>query len=63
MPRFASEHSSKTIIDLENRVRNVRHNMLSNWIPPTTLEAMHVNMVWDGLFHGPNLAKPQKLAK
>jgi hypothetical protein len=23
MPRFASEHSSKTIIDLENRVRNV----------------------------------------
>jgi uncharacterized membrane protein len=27
------------------------HNMLSNWIPPTTMEAMHVNMVWDGLFH------------
>jgi uncharacterized membrane protein len=27
------------------------HNMVSNWIPPTTLEAMHVNMVWDGLFH------------
>ena len=27
------------------------HNMLSNWMPPTTLEAMHVNMVWDGLFH------------
>ena len=24
MPRFASAHSSKTIIDLENRVRNVR---------------------------------------
>jgi uncharacterized membrane protein len=27
------------------------HNMLSNWIPPTALEAMHVNMVWDGLLH------------
>ena len=27
------------------------HNMLSNWMPPTTLETMHVNMVWDGLFH------------
>ena len=27
------------------------HHMLSNWMPPTTLEAMHVNMVWDGLFH------------
>jgi uncharacterized membrane protein len=27
------------------------HNMVSNWIPPITLEAMHVNMVWDGLFH------------
>ena len=27
------------------------HNMLSNWIPPTTLEAMHVNMGWDGVFH------------
>jgi uncharacterized membrane protein len=27
------------------------HNMVSNWIPPTTLEAMQVNMVWDGLFH------------
>ena len=27
------------------------HNMVSNWLPPTTLEAMHVNMVWDGLFH------------
>jgi uncharacterized membrane protein len=25
--------------------------MVSNWMPPTTLEAMHVNMVWDGLFH------------
>jgi uncharacterized membrane protein len=27
------------------------HHMVSNWIPPTTLEAMHVNMVWDGVFH------------
>jgi uncharacterized membrane protein len=27
------------------------HHMLSNWIPPTTMEAMHVNMVWDGFFH------------
>ena len=27
------------------------HNMLSNWIPPTTMEAMQGNMVWDGLFH------------
>ena len=27
------------------------HHMVSNWIPPTTMEAMHVNMVWDGLFH------------
>ena len=27
------------------------HHMLSNWMPPTTLETMHVNMVWDGLFH------------
>ena len=27
------------------------HNMLSNWLPPTTMEAMHHNMVWDGLFH------------
>jgi len=27
------------------------HNMISNWMPPTTLTAMHVNMVWDGLFH------------
>lgn len=27
------------------------HNMVSNWIPPTTMEAMSVNMVWDGLFH------------
>ena len=28
------------------------HHMVSNWIPPTTLEAVHVNMVWDGVFHG-----------
>ena len=27
------------------------HNMLSNWLPPTTMEAMQRNMVWDGLFH------------
>lgn len=27
------------------------HNMLSNWIPPTTMEAMRVNMLWDGIFH------------
>jgi predicted membrane protein DUF2243 len=27
------------------------HHMLSNWIPPITMEAMHINMVWDGLFH------------
>ena len=27
------------------------HNMLSNWMPPTTMEAMQRNMVWDGLFH------------
>ena len=27
------------------------HHMLSTWLPPTTLETMHVNMVWDGLFH------------
>jgi uncharacterized membrane protein len=27
------------------------HHMLSNWIPPITREAIHVNMVWDGLFH------------
>jgi uncharacterized membrane protein len=27
------------------------HNMLSNWLPPTTMDAMHRNMVWDGLFH------------
>lgn len=27
------------------------HNMLSSWIPPTTLVTMKVNMLWDGLFH------------
>jgi uncharacterized membrane protein len=27
------------------------HNMVSNWIPPTTMEAMRVNMRWDGVFH------------
>jgi uncharacterized membrane protein len=27
------------------------HNMLSSVLPPTTLEAMHTNMLWDGLFH------------
>lgn len=27
------------------------HNMVSNWIPPTTMEAMSFNMMWDGIFH------------
>ncbi len=27
------------------------HNMVSNWVPPTTMEAMSFNMVWDGVFH------------
>lgn len=27
------------------------HNMLSTVLPPTTMEAMHTNMFWDGLFH------------
>jgi uncharacterized membrane protein len=27
------------------------HNMLSARIPPTTLETLERNMVWDGLFH------------
>src|SRR5687767_3262736 len=27
------------------------HNMLSNWIPPTSMEAMRINMRWDGVFH------------
>jgi uncharacterized membrane protein len=27
------------------------HHMLSNVIPPHTMETMRVNMTWDGLFH------------
>src|SRR5688572_32562132 len=27
------------------------HNMGSSVLPPTTMEAMERNMVWDGLFH------------
>ncbi len=27
------------------------HNMVSNWYPPTTMETMSFNMVWDGVFH------------
>lgn len=27
------------------------HNLVSNWIPPTTMESMRVNMFWDGIFH------------
>lgn len=27
------------------------HNMVSNWIPPMTMEAMNLNMMWDGIFH------------
>jgi uncharacterized membrane protein len=27
------------------------HNMVSARVPPTTLEAMHRNMFWDGVFH------------
>jgi uncharacterized membrane protein len=27
------------------------HHMLSSVIPPTTMAAMELNMVWDGLFH------------
>lgn len=27
------------------------HNMVSNWIPPDTVEAMSINMMWDGYFH------------
>jgi uncharacterized membrane protein len=27
------------------------HNMMSNWVPPHTMEAMSFNMVWDGIFH------------
>ena len=28
------------------------HQMLSNIIPPHTVDAMRMNMTWDGLFHG-----------
>ena len=27
------------------------HNMLSNWLPPTTMDAMQRNIVWDELLH------------
>jgi len=27
------------------------HNMLSNWVPRTTLANEEINMFWDGLFH------------
>ena len=27
------------------------HNMLSNWVPRTTVVNLEVNMFWDGLFH------------
>jgi len=27
------------------------HSMLSNVVPPTTVEALHLNMFWDGIFH------------
>ena len=27
------------------------HSMLSNVVPPSTVEAMHLNMFWDGVFH------------
>jgi uncharacterized membrane protein len=27
------------------------HNMLSNIVPPHTMDTMRVNMTWDGLFH------------
>jgi uncharacterized membrane protein len=27
------------------------HNMLSSWVPPTTLVDVKYNMIWDGLFH------------
>ena len=27
------------------------HSMLSSVVPPTTVEAMHLNMFWDGVFH------------
>ena len=27
------------------------HSMLSNIVPPHTMDTMPVNMMWDGLFH------------
>jgi uncharacterized membrane protein len=27
------------------------HNMLSSWLPPTSVANLEINMVWDGLFH------------
>ena len=27
------------------------HSMLSNVVPPVTVEALHINMFWDGIFH------------
>ena len=27
------------------------HNMMSNRVPPVTMDAMSYNMVWDGFFH------------
>jgi uncharacterized membrane protein len=27
------------------------HNLLSNIVPPHTMDVMRVNMTWDGLFH------------
>ena len=27
------------------------HSMLSNLVPPHTMDMMRVNMMWDGLFH------------
>ncbi|HEY9880474.1 MAG TPA: DUF2243 domain-containing protein [Leptolyngbyaceae cyanobacterium] len=27
------------------------HNMISNVLPPETVENMSINMVWDGIFH------------
>jgi uncharacterized membrane protein len=31
------------------------HNMGSAVLPPTTMDAMRQNMLWDGLFHGATL--------
>ena len=27
------------------------HNLVSNWIPTTSMDAMRINMLWDGIFH------------